>query len=47
MLAMPVLKARTAEAASALLGLSEDPEEWETEDYKTALDDKFGPSTSD
>jgi HEAT repeat protein len=37
-----VLKVRVAEAASALLGLAEDPEEWKAEDYKRALDDKFG-----
>jgi len=47
MLAMPVLKVRTAEAASELLELPEDPQKWGAEDYKTALDDKFGPSTSD
>ncbi len=47
MLSMPVLKLRTAEAASALLGLPEDPEEWEAEDYKAALDAKFGPSRTD
>jgi HEAT repeat protein len=38
----PILKLRVAEAASALLGLSEDPEEWEAEDYKRALEETFG-----
>jgi hypothetical protein len=42
MLDAPELKVRVAEAASALLGLSEDPEEWVAEDYKKALDEKFG-----
>jgi HEAT repeat protein len=40
----PELKLRVAEAASAMLGLAEDPEEWEAEDYKRALDETFGPS---
>ena len=47
MLAMPVLKLRVAEAASALLGLPTDPDEWEVGDYKAALDDKFGPAPTD
>jgi HEAT repeat protein len=38
----PTLKLRVAEAASAMLGLSEDPEEWEAEDYKRALEETFG-----
>jgi len=38
----PELKLRVAEAASAMLGLPDDPEEWEAEDYKRALDDTFG-----
>ena len=38
----PALKLRVAEAASAMLGLSEDPEEWEAEDYKRALEETFG-----
>jgi HEAT repeat protein len=42
MLAMPELKVRVAEAASAMLGFAEDPEEWEAEDYKKALDERFG-----
>lgn len=36
------LKVRVAEAASAMLGLPEDPEKWEAEDYKKALNEKFG-----
>ncbi len=39
----PELKLRVAEAASAMLGFAEDPEEWEAEDYKRALDETFGP----
>ena len=42
MLDAPELKVRVAEAASAMLGLPEDPEEWAAEDYKKALDEKFG-----
>lgn len=42
MLDAPELKVRVAEAASAMLGLPEDPEEWVAEDYKKALDEKFG-----
>jgi HEAT repeat protein len=42
MLAMPELKVRVAEAASAMLGIPEDPEEWEAEDYMKALDERFG-----
>ena len=42
MLEAPELKVRVAEAASAMLGLPEDPEEWIAEDYKKALDEKFG-----
>jgi HEAT repeat protein len=45
MLAMPELKVRVAEAASAMLGLPEDPEEWEAEDYMKALDERFGRAT--
>ena len=44
MLDAPELKVRVAEAASALLGLPEDPNEWAAEDYKKALDEKFGAS---
>ncbi len=36
------LKVRVAEAASAMLGLPEDPEAWEAKDYRKALDAKFG-----
>lgn len=35
------LKVRVAEAAAALLGLDEDPREWEAPDYKAALTSKF------
>lgn len=42
MLDAPELKVRVAEAASAMLGLSEDPKDWAAEDYKKALDEKFG-----
>jgi HEAT repeat protein len=42
----PELKLRVAEAASAMLGLDKDPEEWEAEDYKRALDETFGPSSA-
>jgi HEAT repeat protein len=41
MLDQPVLKVRVAEAASELLGLDEDPPEWEAADYKAALARKF------
>jgi HEAT repeats len=46
MLAMPELEVRVAEATSAMLGLTDDPEEWEAEDYKKALDEAFGPAAS-
>jgi len=36
------LKVRVAEAASAMLGLPSDPEDWEADDYKRALDEAFG-----
>ena len=42
----PELKLQMAEAASAMLGLAEDPEEWEAEDYKRALDETFGPASA-
>jgi HEAT repeat protein len=42
----PELKLRVAEATSTMLGLAEDPEEWEAEDYKRALDETFGPSSA-
>lgn len=42
MLDEPELKVRVAEAASAMLGLPEDPDEWQAEHYKRALDVKFG-----
>jgi hypothetical protein len=41
MLDEPVLKVRVAEAAAALLGLSEDPPGWAAADYKKALTSKF------
>ena len=41
MLDAPELKVRVAEAASAMLRLPEDPQEWVAEDYKKALDEKF------
>jgi hypothetical protein len=41
MLDEPELKLRVAEAASALLGLDEDPPEWTAADYKAALIGKF------
>jgi len=41
MLQAPELKVRVAEAASAMLGLAEDPADWVAEDYKEALDKKF------
>ena len=41
MLNQPVFKVRVAEAAAALLGLDEDPPEWEATDYKAALASKF------
>jgi hypothetical protein len=43
---MPELKVRVAEATSAMLGLTDDPEEWEAEDYKKALDETFGAAAS-
>jgi HEAT repeat protein len=46
MLDLPVLKVRVAEAASALLGLPEDPIEWEAEDYRKALRERFGSRVS-
>ena len=39
----PSLKLRVAEGASAMLGFAEDPEEWEADDYKRALEETFGP----
>lgn len=42
----PELKLRVAESASAMLGLAADPEEWEAEDYKRALDEAFGPPSA-
>lgn len=39
----PTLKLRVAEGASAMLGFTEDPEEWQADDYKRALEEKFGP----
>jgi hypothetical protein len=42
----PELKLRVAESASAMLGLAADPEEWEAEDYKRALDETFGPPSA-
>ena len=42
MLDLPVLKERVAEAASALLGLREDPPDWGAEDYRRALEESFG-----
>jgi hypothetical protein len=44
-IALYFLKLRVAEAASAMLGVAEDPEEWEAEDYKRALDETFGPAS--
>ena len=41
MLDQPILKERVAEAASALLGLEQDPPEWEAQDYKAALKRHF------
>ncbi len=46
MLDAPGVKVRIAEAASALLGLPEDPEDWGADDYKMALDKKFGNNLS-
>lgn len=46
MLNAPELKLRVAEAASAMLGLPKDPEAWEAENYKKALDEKFGSADS-
>ncbi len=42
----PTLKLRIAEAASAMLGLKEDPEDWEADDYKRALEGAFGPPSA-
>jgi len=42
----PELKLRVAEAASAMLGLTEDPAAWGAEDYKLALDEMFGPASA-
>ena len=42
MLNAPDLKLRVAEAASALLGVPEDPAEWKVEDYKDSLNKQFG-----
>jgi HEAT repeat protein len=42
LLEAPELKVRVAEAASAMLGLTSDPEEWEASDYKRGLDETFG-----
>ena len=44
---MPELKVLVAEATSAMLGLTDDPEEWEAEDYKKALDETFGAAASE
>ncbi len=41
MLDQPMLKARVAEAAAALLGLASDPPDWVAADYKAALISKF------
>jgi HEAT repeat protein len=41
MLNQPELKCRVAEAATALLGLDEDPPDWVAADYKAALIRKF------
>jgi HEAT repeat protein len=42
----PELKVRVAEAASAMLGLPSDPEEWESGDYRRALDETFGAESA-
>jgi hypothetical protein len=47
MLNQPILKVRVVEAASALLGLDEDPPEWEAADYRTAIESKFLRSALD
>jgi HEAT repeat protein len=47
MLEMPVLKVRVADAASALLGLPESPDDWGAEDYRRALKERFGPGVSE
>ncbi|MGI9072820.1 MAG: hypothetical protein ACR2JB_16255 [Bryobacteraceae bacterium] len=41
MLDEPALKVRVADAAAALLRLTEDSPEWIAADYKTALTSKF------
>jgi len=41
MLGAAVLKERVAEAASALLGLPEDPPDWNASDYRDALNARF------
>lgn len=37
----PEIKARVAEAASLLLGMENDPEDWGAEEYRTALKERF------
>jgi HEAT repeat protein len=44
MLDAPELKERVAEAAAALLGLSEDPADWKASDYRNALHERFPQS---
>jgi HEAT repeat protein len=44
MLDAPELKERVAEAAAALLGLSEDPADWTALDYRNALHQQFPQS---
>lgn len=46
LLEAPELKVRVAEAASAMLGLPSDPEEWGADDYKRALDETFGAESA-
>lgn len=41
MLNQPMFKVRVAEAAATLLGLDEDPPEWEAADYMAALAGRF------
>jgi HEAT repeat protein len=47
MLEMPVLKVRVADAASALLGLPESPDDWGAEEYRRALKERFGAGVSE